>query len=774
LYSKLTRHRSSTCKSPSGRFLALTTVTLWFFINATPAEESAPTAIANPVSLKTEPDSRPKTWEFKPHEVEQPLLDLRYLNEKVAGETGFVHLSADGNSFVRGDGAPMRFWMVQCNTALFMGGKAQGDQHARWLARLGVNFARVSGGTLNPRAAGSHPEDIEKANLDGTWGFVAAMKKQGIYSMLNPYWAAGGSDLANWGVEGYSGKQARPWGLLFFNPQLQAAYRGWMKHMMTDVNPYTGIPLAQDPSVAVILLQNEDSLLWFSEGSIKGAQRELLCKRFGDFLIQKYSSLDKAVQAWDGTTLPGDKPADGRMELYGVYQTTLVRGNTGADKRQDDQTQFITELMRRFNADTAKYLREELGCKQLIAADNWKPASMEKLLDCERYAYTANEVVAKNDYFGGIHTGGGDVGYNIAAGHEFSNNCVLNNPWQLPINTKQVVGHPNIITESSWVNPNLYQSDMAFMVSVYRSLTGQAGLCNFATGSNTGFDPGISKWSASTPMLAGQWPAAALLYRLGYVRQGPVVVHEERPLADLWQRKTPLITEQTGFDPNHDIELHEGRLPDGSIPPLAYLVGRVEVVYGGDPAKTAVADLGKYIDPAKKIVRSVTGEVELDYGQGICRLDAPKAQGACGFLDKPGEIALSAVKITSTNAYASVLVVAMDDIALTESHKMLVQVGTTARPGGWKTEPAELKPKGWKTSIAGERILAKGDKPWQIAATQVTLEIANAHVTTATLLDTGGSALRTVALEHTDGGRVRIVLPEETMYLILSAPDVAH
>jgi len=38
------------------------------------------------------------------------VLDLRYLNEEVAGEHGFIRLSPDGNSFVRGDGRPIRFW----------------------------------------------------------------------------------------------------------------------------------------------------------------------------------------------------------------------------------------------------------------------------------------------------------------------------------------------------------------------------------------------------------------------------------------------------------------------------------------------------------------------------------------------------------------------------------------------------------------------------------------------------------------------------------------
>ena len=49
---------------------------------------------------------------------------------------------------------------------------------------------------------------------------------------------------------------------------------------------------------------------------------------------------------------------------------------------------------------------------------------------------------------------------------------------------------------------------------------------------------GVFKWSLH-PGTQTQFPAAALLYRQGYVRRGPAVVHEERPLDDLWDRKPP-------------------------------------------------------------------------------------------------------------------------------------------------------------------------------------------------------------------------------------------
>ena len=53
------------------------------------------------------------SWAFAPKQDSfspDALLDLRSLNERVSGEHGFIGLSADGNSFVRGDGQPIRFW----------------------------------------------------------------------------------------------------------------------------------------------------------------------------------------------------------------------------------------------------------------------------------------------------------------------------------------------------------------------------------------------------------------------------------------------------------------------------------------------------------------------------------------------------------------------------------------------------------------------------------------------------------------------------------------
>ena len=53
-----------------------------------------------------------ETWPFRPERDTfraDALLDLRSMNEPVAGERGFIRLSADRNGFVRGDGAPILY-----------------------------------------------------------------------------------------------------------------------------------------------------------------------------------------------------------------------------------------------------------------------------------------------------------------------------------------------------------------------------------------------------------------------------------------------------------------------------------------------------------------------------------------------------------------------------------------------------------------------------------------------------------------------------------------
>ncbi len=717
------------------------------------------------------------TWSFVPERDtfrSEALLDLRALNEPTAGQGGFIRLSADKNSFVRGDGAPIRFWAVTTNV---QHERSLEDlaHHARFLAKRGVNLVRLHG-HLESHAKDPKLTDADPKTIDEAWRLVAAMKKEGIYTSVSPYWSVELKHVpASWGLEGWPEDQS-PAGLLFFNPRLQAGYKAWLKALLTPSNPYTGIPLAQDPALAMIHIQNEDSLLFWTEQAIKGTQLELLGKQFADWAQRKYGSLDAARRAWDGEAMAEDDLSRGVLGIHIVWQFTQPRTG-GLKKRLDDQLQFFGETMHRFNAEIARYLREELGCRQLINAGNWGTADSIRLNDVERWSYTANEVLAVNKYYSPVHIGP-DRGWRINKGDRFEDVSVLFHPRAFPLNLKQVVGHPMMVTETHWVPPLGYQSEAPFLAAAYQSLTGVDVVYWFATGEaewsnqdRADWDAASrAKWSIATPMVLGQFAAAALIFRRGDVKMGQPAVVEHRSLGQLWGRMPPLIAEDPSYDPNRDVgdAARPSQLANGADP-LAFLVGPVEVVYGSDPAASRVGDLNRWINHKQKIVNSDTGELSWDYGRGFCTLNAPAAQGATGFLKRVGPIELSDVTIRADNDYATVLVVALDDRPLARSSRVLVQVGTRARPTGWADHEANFNAEGDNHTIHGREIDETGTMPWAIVATEVTIRLRNPSLARAIPLDINGNARGTAPIRRT-GGAIELEVPKDALHVVLNAP----
>ena len=714
------------------------------------------------------------TWAFSYPGNTRPgaVLDLRPLNEKTAGETGFVHLSVDGQSFVLGDGKPVRFWA--CGSDVYRNSPEDMARQARFLARLGVNMVRLHT-QIAPDVDGGPITAVNEKEIDGIWRMVAALKKEGIYTTISPYWA-NGKKVTGWGINGYTG-QTDIWGLLFFNPQLQAGYKAWAKALYARPNPYTGIALANDPAVAIIQVQNEDGMFFWTMQAMHPEQQALLGKRFAAWLTRQYGSLDAAKAAWAGALEPKDDWSSGQVVVLPTWN--LTHEETGPkQKRVADQVHFFADTQRGFYADITDYYKKTLGCKQLVNASNWFTADPVKLNDVERYTYTAADVVAVNKYYnGGVHLGGNN-GWRIDPGHHFSNQSALLDPRDLPTNLKQVAGHPTVITESSWVTPLGYQSEGPFLMAAYQSLTGVNTFYWFSADApeyrtdlgfsflNIAGSHPLIKWSASVPEIMGEFPACALMYRKGYLKQGAPVVQEQRPLTDLWERKQPLIAEDKSFDPNRAGTGAGQSVIVRGANPLAFLVGPVRVTYGGDPALTKLTDLTPFIDAPAKTVKSETGEVRLNYGKGLCVVNAPKAQGVTGFLRKAGTVTLADIAVTSGNPYATVAVVSLDDLPLRRSHRVLVQVGTAARPTGWSAKEADFPSEDGKATLHGYEVVKTGAAPWQIVNADVTLTVTNPALTKATLLDAAGYAVRAVPIIRV-GGRLTVKLPAETMYVVL-------
>jgi len=266
------------------------------------------------------------------------------------------------------------------------------------------------------------------------------------------------------------------------------------------------------------------------------------------------------------------------------------------------------------------------------------------------------------------------------------------------------------------------------------------------------------------------FPAFALAFRQGMIKQAEKpVVYEERTLEDLWERKIPIVSEGGKFDPNRDAGSFaaESKIKQ-EVDRLAFLVGPVQVKFGGNPANNHAEDLSKYIDRANGVVKSITGEIQMDSKRGVCTVSAPKFAGVCGFLKEAGgDFSLGAVSVKSDANYETVAIAAMDDQPLTASKKILVQVGTTAKLTGWTTKKTQFKAEGRNGAmIEGEQIVNTGSPPWQIGNTNAGITLKNSGLTKATLLNPNGYAVKEIAAKQS-GGSFFIELPHDAMYIVL-------
>lgn len=689
------------------------------------------------------------SWAFEPGP--DPLskasrIDLSQMNEDRAGRHGFVGHDESGD-FVDGKGQPLRFWAVNIAFHEKTTDMEALRYHARWLARRGVNMVRSHSHLLS-KNANARLDDVNTQEIDRIQRLVAAMRDEGIYTTISPYWAV----VTKWRPSlGLSNPEvSNLTGMLFWDEKLQEGYKAWWRKLLTADNPHTGMPLAKDPAVAILQLQNEDSMLFFTLQAVKGEARRDLRRKFHEFLIRKHGSINAARSAWGAGNARHQNDRNDEMGLFSIWHLTQnARGAT--QNRHADQLEFYGRLMFDFNAKMAKFLREELGCRQLINAGNWKTANPAKLFDIERWSYTANEVIGVNRYFGGgPHTNPnnrGRAGFAIDKGDRFTGESVLRNPRRFPLTLKLPAGKPFIISESSWVPPLKYQSEGPFLIAAYSGLTGFDAFYWFSMGEPDWARP-MGKWSMNTPMLAGQFPAASILFRRGYVRRAEPVLVEHRSLEDLWQRRKPLAVEDAGYDPNRDQgTMNQLSAVKTSMDPLAYLAGPVEAHYDSDPAKSKLTS----VDTSNGVVASLTGELKWDTRNGICTLDAPKAQGVTGFV-RGRKLDFSALSVESQNEYLTVLAVSLDGKDLSESSEILVQIGTTSRPYGWRARPHG----------AGREIVSVGGPPWNVIKANLKLELKNARVTRAEALDGNFHKQREIPLS---GGR--LTAPEDALYVLL-------
>jgi len=605
------------------------------------------------------------------------------------------------------------------------------------------------------------------AELDQLHKTVAAYKKAGVYTYLgHMFWHTAVTVSKQHGFSSFD-TPGKPIISLNVDPAFRNRFIEFFDLVLNATNRYTGLPLSQDPAVAFVEIQNESGLLFwtFEPTTLAPRDRELMETLFGTWAANKYGTIARALAVWGGTKYPRspDTPAEGRLGLYGAGHLSGLGWAVNArnPRRASDQLEFLVELQYETYDSIANALREKLGVKPLIAASNWHTSDARVLEGLERYSNTPGDVLCRNTYYAPVYNPKPARYYAVDPGDTFRSVSALQRPsYPKPLTCAHMQGYPYMITENCWDQPNPYRAEWPFLIAAYGSLTGIDGW-NFFSGSQNLWENDMGVWDVQTPVVMGQSPATALAYREGYIKEAPPAVTEYQSFEDAYAFKGTALYPAEGTDSMWQEFLGHANVASagvGGIDPLAFYVGRVERWMTNGPSRIESVPLNDYIDYTNKRVRSLTGQVTWDFGKGVVTIDAPLAQGACGFLGDAGVVTLSNMRVESTNAYVSIMAVPLDGRPLALSSRILLQAATEDRPYGFTTVPVS---NGFVT------VTAKGGYPLNVREIAATVTLANPGVREAIVLDQNGyPTTRQASSTRTEDG-LRITLPRDALYVLV-------
>ncbi len=248
------------------------------------------------------------------YDAPKNAVNVSSLLDAPAGKHGFVRVK-DGK-FVTDQGE-IRFWATNLSGGANFPEKESADRLADRLARFGFNCVRLhwmDGGNYFWGKDAKSLRKIDPATLDKLDYLVAALKKRGIYVNVNLHVARWMDDR-----DGFPHRDKRPKydkGLDNFEPRMVELQKEYARDLLTHKNPYTGLSLAEDPAVAMVEINNENSVVieWAN-----GALDELpepygaeFRKQWNAWLKKEYKTTDELLKAWNCKNYPlGDEMIPG-------------------------------------------------------------------------------------------------------------------------------------------------------------------------------------------------------------------------------------------------------------------------------------------------------------------------------------------------------------------------------------------------------------------------------------------------------------------------------
>ena len=261
-------------------------------------------------------------------------LDMSFTLDAPAGKHGYIQ--ADGDKLYFEDGTPVQFWAMNFGPSTVCINKAKIDALADRIAAWGFNLVRFhkmqfsNTALTNLQSSGDYQYDVDPYKLDLLHYTVYAFKQRGIYVLMD---GLCGSSLSDRGDI----DKGDP----FVNDAVRDLGRDYLRQVFNSNNPYTGMKLAEDPTIVFIDLVNEYNT-YGSTAANEAVNNERKAK-FSEWLKAKYGSDEAIRKAWyfDGK--------EGVLEGESLEKMNYDCGTRGGRKtytypRQEDATHFLSDM----------------------------------------------------------------------------------------------------------------------------------------------------------------------------------------------------------------------------------------------------------------------------------------------------------------------------------------------------------------------------------------------------------------------------------------------
>jgi hypothetical protein len=652
------------------------------------------------------------------------VIDASDLVPAPAGKFGFV--KAKGESFVFPNGKEVHFLGFNIETQHCFPSRQQADFHAKRLRRMGINAVRMHKFDKPTRAGisildpSSEAGELSTENLDSFEYFIAQLKKNGIYLVM---------DLQTLRLIGakecpqLAGEQYRVYGM--FIPELIEAQKRFITRMLTHRNPYTGLSLIEDPALALIAFQNENSLLYQANlNKIKSPYAlNILKEQFNKWLLKKYKDRNALLSAWD-TLSDTEDPAHGTVEL-----PMNPSGKKYSVARSADVRRFFYDIQSNYYREIRTHLLE-LGIKiPMTGSNHWTRDPLDFELNSQqdytdRHNYWAHPTVAGSWLLDKImfnpapmvkDPGAGLVG--VLAG-------------------RRVLGKPFTVTEWNDASTNEFRADAQLIFPAYSSMHNWH----------------IFQFTYSTRQTNGKF-LRPITYSFG-IDDDPLQLALYPLISRMFLRKdiatsnseyALYITEKELNDPAYILDPVNVR--------KAALYTRAGLRFeSGKPNTTLIPNTACE-------VASETNELFWDIKTGRSRIDTARTQGFVGFPGGTETITCKNLELKLDSDFAAVCITSCDDEPLESSERMLLV--TVAR--GWN--------KGMKYNAMRNRITNAGSLPLVMQPVKGTVAFSGKHPQyRVERLDISGRKLGPVKTDSKNG-KISFELDNAIYYEITALAD---